>query len=225
VKLRTLLTTSRSPSILAVTLRATSGIQFRSFDGVIVLHHARTGPNKAAKAIRANHRFGVARHATAKKARTTIAPAKAPRTGSLAVKRNQIASTHQPPISSTAVARREKPIQRASHLRIIRCAPRAASRLLPVSLRGLDCPTDREHVLAAPRRLRGAWGCTALREGLRHKVHVRYLYSGNWRLYAPADPLWRQFLLPLPWPTASMIAPIFLATRGNNLATIYIVGR
>jgi hypothetical protein len=46
---------------------------------------------------------------------------------------------------------------------------------LPVSLRGLDNPTDREHVLAAPRCFRGACGCTALREGLRHKVHVRYL--------------------------------------------------
>jgi hypothetical protein len=48
VKLRTFLTTRRSPSIVAVAVRATSGAQFRSFVAVIVVHHARKSANEAA---------------------------------------------------------------------------------------------------------------------------------------------------------------------------------
>jgi len=44
-KLRTFLTTRRSPSIVAVAVLATSGAQFRSFIGFIVVHH----PTNSAK--------------------------------------------------------------------------------------------------------------------------------------------------------------------------------
>src|SRR4051812_22000910 len=108
--------------MVAVRLRATSGVQFRPFDGVMVAHHPRTRATAAPWAPTAIHRLDVARHPTATRARTRIAPAIKRRAGSPAT--NHMAREHQAPLNRMATPRRARPIHRATARGLILWASR-----------------------------------------------------------------------------------------------------